>query len=101
MKEYTLLSLISVGLTLILDFSLKTKIIFRKEFRIFWVIMFVMIFVVDGYLTARPVVLYGSEYFTGFRIFTIPIEDFLYGFSLITSNIILWEYFGRKHGNNI
>ena len=101
MKEYTLLAVVSVVLVLILDFSLKVRIILNKAFWIFWMIMFVIIFVVNGYLTARPVVLYGSEYFSGFRIFTIPIEDFLYGFSLITSNIILWEYFSKKHNNKI
>jgi lycopene cyclase domain-containing protein len=101
MKEYTLLAVVSVVLVLILDLFLKVRIILNKAFWIFWMIMFVIIFVVNGYLTARPVVLYGSEYFSGIRLFTIPIEDFLYGFSLITSNIIIWEYFSRKHSNKI
>jgi len=96
MKEYTLLSIVSVLLAIALDFALKTKLFFSKKFWIFWAVMFVLIFIVNGYLTWRPIVIYGESFYSGIRIFTIPVEDFLFGFSLITFNITLWEYFTNK-----
>ena len=96
MKEYTILSVVSVLAVLFLDIILKTKLVSSRKFWIFWSIMFVIIFIINGYLTWRPVVTYGSEYYIGIRLFTIPVEDFLYGFSLLTGNIIIWEYYTAK-----
>lgn len=96
MKEYTLISIIFVILTITLDFVLKTRLILNKKFRVFWAVMFVLIFIVNGYLTWRPIVIYGESFYLGVRLFTIPVEDFLFGFSLITLNIIIWEYYNNK-----
>ena len=53
----------------------------------------------NGYLTWRPVVLYSEAYQLNIRIFTIPIEDFGYGYALILLCTILYEYFNRRqHG---
>ena len=100
MKEYTLLAVLSVLLAVTLDFVLRTKLVLNKKFWIFWAVMFVLIFVINGYLTWRPIVIYGESFYLGIRLFTIPIEDFLFGFSLITSNIVLWEYFTNKTKDN-
>ena len=96
MKEYTLLAIISVLLVIILDFVLRTRLVLNKKFWVFWAVMFVLIFIVNGYLTWRPIVIYGESFYLGIRLFTIPVEDFLFGFSLITSNIVLWEFYTRK-----
>jgi lycopene cyclase domain-containing protein len=97
MKEYTILAILFVILSIILDKVLKTKLISNKRFWKFWLIMFGIICLVNGYLTWRPVVVYGESFFLGIRLFTIPIEDFLFGFSLLTSNIVLWEYFTKRN----
>lgn len=94
--EYTVLASVSVILVIVLDFTLGTRLILNKKFWVFWIVMFVLIFVVNGYLTWRPIVLYGDPFFLHIRLFTIPIEDFLFGFSLITSNIIIWEYYTAR-----
>ena len=96
MKEYTLMAIASVILALGADILLRTKLILNKKFWIFWGCMFVLTFLINGYLTWRPVVLYGEQFYLGIRLFTIPIEDFLFGFSLISLNIIIWEYYTRK-----
>ena len=96
MKEYTILAVISVILAILLDIILKTKLFLNKKFWVFWCVMFILIFIVNGYLTWRPIVLYDEKFYLGIRLFTIPIEDFIYGFSLITMNIALWEFFSRK-----
>jgi lycopene cyclase domain-containing protein len=99
MKEYTLLAAISVLLVVALDFILRTRLLRIKKFWIFWAVMFVLMFIVNGFLTWRPVVIYGEGLYLGIRLFTIPIEDFLFGFSLITSNIVLWEFYTQKKEN--
>ncbi|MCI0448192.1 MAG: lycopene cyclase domain-containing protein [Chlorobi bacterium] len=96
MKEYTILSVLGVFISVLADLFLKTKLILNKKFWIFWAVMFVLIFIVNGYLTWRPVVIYGENFYLGLRLFTIPIEDFLFGFSLLTLNIVLWEYYNKK-----
>lgn len=99
MKEYTILAFVSVVLAVLFDVFLRTKLLVNKKFWIFWGVMFVLIFIVNGYLTWRPTVQYGEGFYLGVRLFTIPIEDFIYGFSLITMNISLWEFFSRKIKN--
>ena len=50
---------------------------------------------VDGWLTklSAPVVLYNRSQTTGIRFpWDIPIEDFLYGFALVTGALLLWQY---------
>ena len=49
---------------------------------------------VDGWLTklSAPVVLYDRAQTTGIRFpWDIPVEDFLYGFALVTAALLLWE----------
>lgn len=96
MQEYTILAFVSVAAAIIVDLVLKTNLVKNKKFWIFWAVMFVLIFIVNGYLTWRPIVMYGEGHYMGIRIFTIPVEDFLYGFSLITLNIAIWEFMTRK-----
>jgi lycopene cyclase domain-containing protein len=96
MKEYTILAALSVAAVIAIDMLLGTRLVLKKKFWVFWVVMFAIIFIVNGFLTWRPVVTYGSEFYLGIRLFTIPVEDFLYGFSLLTGNIVIWEYYTVK-----
>jgi len=92
-KEYTGLSLISLGLVGLLDLWLSTEILARKNTYLYLGIIFLLNLLFNGYLTGRPVVLYGESYQLGIRIITIPIEDFIYGFSMLLFNTILFEKF--------
>ncbi len=94
--EYTYLALISIIIIFILDMLLGTKLFFNKSFWIFWGIMAIMILLINGYLTWRPIVIYDNSNNLNLRIFTIPIEDFFFGFSLLTFNLIIWELTLKK-----
>ncbi len=48
----------------------------------------------NGYLTARPIVEYNPAVKSGLHIFTIPVEDYLYGIILLTA--IIWIYESRR-----
>lgn len=96
MKEYTLFAILSALFGLVLDHLLRTGITRSK---VFWIAMGIMMaFKIpsNGYLTGRPIVLYNPDFFLGIRLGSIPIEDFFYGFGLITVTLVLWEHFVRK-----
>lgn len=56
-------------------------------------------FIFNLYLTARPVVLYYAQYKTNLNILTVPIEDFIYGLTLLLPIIYRYEK-GRYKSNS-
>ena len=93
MKEYTLLSVISVLLTLLLCRKSPARLLVRREFYLFMLVILFFKLLVNGYLTASLIVIYNPRFFLNIRIGSIPVEDFLFGFSMVTMTIIFWEYF--------
>ena len=63
---------------------------------IFLIIIFLLTLIFNGYLTARPVVIYNPEVITNLRIGTIPIEDMIYGLVLIIGLITIYENKNKK-----
>jgi lycopene cyclase domain-containing protein len=95
-KEYTFLAAASVIITLLLDKISGVRILRIPAFYIFLVVILFFKFLVNGYLTSAPIVLYDPKFFLGIRIGSIPLEDFFFGFSMVTMTIIFWEYFKRN-----
>ena len=53
----------------------------------------------NGWLTklSAPIVLYDGNATTGWRFpWDIPVEDYLYGFALLTLTMLLWDAAARK-----
>lgn len=90
-KQYTGLVLCCFGLVGLADTLLRTDLLLQPKIYVYLTIVSGLILVFNGYLTARPVVLYGEAYQIGYRMWTIPIEDFGYGFTLVLFNTILYE----------
>ena len=95
-KQYTGLVLCCFGVVGLADTFLGTDLLLQSKTYAYLAIVSGLILVFNGYLTARPVVLYGEAYQMGYRILTIPIEDFGYGFTLMLLNAMLYEKF-RNH----
>jgi lycopene cyclase domain-containing protein len=63
----------------------------------YWLSMLIVIgfqILTDGWLTklSAPIVVYDARQTSGIRFpFDIPIEDFLFGFALVTAVLLLWE----------
>ena len=96
MKEYTILAFSSVFIAIAIDRITKINILKKARFYIFLLIIFGFKILVNGYLTATNIVMYNPAFFMGLRIGSIPLEDFLFGFSMVTMTIIFWEYFKKE-----
>lgn len=90
-KQYTGLVLFCFGLVALVDTLLGVDLLLRPKTYFYLAIVFGLILVFNGYLTGRPVVLYGEAYQIGYRILTIPLEDVGYGFTLMLFNTMLYE----------
>ncbi len=65
-------------------------------FLISYVVILIPFLVVNGFLTAIPVVIYNDAENLGIRIYTIPFEDVFYGMLLIMMNIAGFERLRNK-----
>jgi len=90
-KMYTSIVCFAIAFTIFFDRLMKTHVLSQKRTYLYLAILTVLIAIFNGYLTARPIVLYNSTYFTNIRIWTIPIEDFGYGYTLILLCTIIFE----------
>lgn len=100
MPEYTVLTVCSVVLVVAAElWWLRTGLFTSARYWCSMAIVFFFQGLVDGWLTKldAPVVLYGRSEHLGLRApWDIPIEDFGFGFSMVTLTILLWERAGRR-----
>jgi lycopene cyclase domain-containing protein len=98
MPEYTVLAVLSVVGTVIAEvFWLRTGIFRRAQYWIAMAIVYCFHVLVDGWLTklSAPIVIYDEGQITGVRVpWDIPVEDYLFGFSMITLTLMLWVRLG-------
>nr|WP_262895495.1 lycopene cyclase domain-containing protein [Mucilaginibacter segetis] len=73
-----------------------TKSKWLNQFYIAYVVSLVPFYLVNGFLTSIPVVLYNDHQNTGLRIGTIPFEDHFYSMTLLLMNIAFFEYFKNR-----
>ena len=70
------------------------------SFLVSYAICIIPFLIVNGFLTAIPVVLYNDAENLGMRIYTIPFEDTFYGMLLVLMNIVLYEKLKEKMFTN-
>jgi lycopene cyclase domain-containing protein len=92
---YTLPAALAVLLVCALELAVLRTGLFRQ--RAYWLSMLIVLgfqIPVDGWLTklSSPIVIYDDRQLSGVRFpFDIPIEDFLFGFAMVTAVLLLWE----------
>jgi|GEM_PF-779673 lycopene cyclase domain-containing protein len=77
--------LISIGFLFFYDFSRAVVGLWK-----FQLLLLAVFIVANSFLTALPIIEYGQYEFIGFRIGTIPVEDFLFNFILINTFITVY-----------
>jgi lycopene cyclase domain-containing protein len=78
---------------------LRTGLFRRPAYWLSMLIVLAFQIPVDGWLTklSAPVVEYSARQITGLRgPWDIPVEDFLFGFALVTAALLLWERQGSR-----
>ena len=100
MPAYTAITVVAMALAVVIDLAvLRSRLVRTSSFWISLAIMFFFQIFVDGWLTrARDtIVFYAPEHFSGVRVFfPTPIEDFGFGFALVTAPIIAWKVAERR-----
>ena len=95
MPEYTIATLVAVVVVIVIELRwARTGIFGSAQYWLAMAIVFAFQVIVDGWLTRLPdaIVRYSPQYFLGIRIpFDIPIEDFGFGFAMVTATIIAWK----------
>ncbi|MFD3744042.1 lycopene cyclase domain-containing protein [Nocardia sp. NPDC058633] len=92
---YTLPAVTAVVLVCAWEIAILRTGLFRRPG--YWLSMTIVLsfqIVVDGWLTklSAPLVLYDPAHITGIRFpWDIPVEDFLFGFAMVTAVLLLWE----------
>jgi lycopene cyclase domain-containing protein len=89
-KWYTMTVMLLFSAT-ICFIRLKSVWFQKRSFILFTFIVFILTAVFNGYLTARPVVLYNAGLITNFRLGTVPVEDFIYGILLVWMVVYAYE----------
>jgi lycopene cyclase domain-containing protein len=91
---YTLPAMISVVVVCVLELAvLRTGVFGEPAYWISMGIVFCFQILVDGWLTklSAPIVIYNEEHTSGLRFpWDIPVEDFLFGWALVTAVLLLW-----------
>lgn len=97
-KAYTLVNYLF--LTAVLLLGLKYHFESLQKFFITFLIILIPFLIVNGILTGilteAPIVWYDNTQNLGIRIFTIPLEDFGYAFSMLFGNLMIFEYLNSK-----
>ena len=97
---YTLPAVIAVVLVVVWELRVLRTGLFRKA--AYWLSMVIVLgfqVLVDGWLTklSAPIVLYDDQQTTGIRFpWDIPVEDFFFGWAMVTAVLLLWERRGAK-----
>jgi lycopene cyclase domain-containing protein len=98
--EYTVLAALSVLVVLGVErWWLRTGLLRTRQYWLSMAIVAFFMVLVDGWLTklSAPIVLYDEAQTTGLRVpWDIPVEDFAFGFSMVTLTMLLWVRQGRS-----
>jgi lycopene cyclase domain-containing protein len=104
-NEYTVASVVAVVAVVGAELAwLRTGIFATATYWISYGIIVFFQVLVDGWLTklSAPIVLYHSDHISDVRVpFDIPVEDYFFGFALVTLPIILWERAGQRRAGAV
>jgi lycopene cyclase domain-containing protein len=95
MWEYTATAVVVVAGVVALELRvLRTGLLRTRAYWIAMGICYAFMIAVNGWLTklTAPIVLYDAAATTGWRFpWDIPVEDYLFGFALLTLTMLLWD----------
>lgn len=94
-QGYTVAVMVSVAVMLVVTTLLDPRMWLSTHTLLFFVFSLVLFLLANGVLTAVPIVGYGTRAIWGARVYTIPVEDFLYNFSMLGLYLFVYRAAGR------
>ena len=103
---YTQLAVLGVGLAAALDLViLRTRLLTRRSFWVSYAIIVFFQLLSNGLLTGSSIVQYSGDDIIGSndvtfigdgRLAYAPVEDLLFGFSVVVQSLAWWVWWGRR-----
>ena len=95
--SYTVAACLGVVAALAVDLAvLRTRLVLRRVWWVSYVIVVFFQLITNGVLTGRGIVRYDTDRILGLRIVHAPVEDLLFGFSLVLQTTAWWVWWGRR-----
>jgi lycopene cyclase domain-containing protein len=95
-RTYTVVNFITASIIIIVQFFIKSHKRWLNLFYVAYLVCLIPFLFVNGVLTSLPVVGYNNEENLAFRVFTIPIEDFIYLYTLLLMTVTFYEHLQIK-----
>jgi lycopene cyclase domain-containing protein len=91
---YSDLAIYAVLLAVMLDlYIIKSQMLTRGIYWLTWALILPFQLLTNSWLTTNEIVIYSPEQIIGRRLAGAPVEDLLFGFSMILLTLSLWERF--------
>jgi len=98
---YSDIALDAVVVAILVDlFILRTAMLTRGIYWLTYGLIFPFQLLTNWWLTSRNIVQYSPSEIIGRRLAGAPIEDLLFGFSMILLTLSLWDFFTRRAAAN-
>ncbi len=81
-------------------FLLRTQIITRGIFWLTYGLILPFQLLTNWWITSRNIVMYEPSQIIGRRLAGAPIEDLLFGFSMILMTLALWDFFSKRRSTS-
>jgi len=94
-RQYTGLALMVLAAVAGLDRLSGIRLLEQRRTWAYLSLLTAAMLLFNGYLTARPVVLYDPAFQLNLRLYTIPVEDFVYGYGHLLLCTLLYERIKR------
>jgi lycopene cyclase domain-containing protein len=94
---YSDIALYAVIFAVVVDlYGIKIQMITREIFWLSYGLIFPFQLLTNWWLTSSNIVIYSPETITGPRLAGAPIEDLLFGFSMILLTLSFWEFYRAR-----
>jgi lycopene cyclase domain-containing protein len=95
--SYSDISVSSLLLAVVFDlYIVRTQLLTKAIFWCSYAIILPMQLITNWWLTSRYIVIYNPHAILGRRLAGAPLEDLLFGFSLILAVMSMWVFVGKK-----
>lgn len=102
-RAYTSAALFSASLALAILSIIGQGLLSSASFWRYMLLCFGMFLIFNYALTSLPIVVYNPHAISGLRVLTIPVEDFLFNFSMLSMHLLVYErarsFFGARRAN--